>query len=56
MKKHALLIGINRYQDPDIGRLLCAEKDAGALGFFLRDRWEGVLTSLTNARPAKRRH
>jgi len=55
MKKHALLIGINRYEDPGISRLLCAEKDAVALEFFLRDRCGFVVTGLINDQATKGR-
>ena len=48
MKKHALLIGINRYQDAGNSRLLYAEKDVVSLEFFLRDRCGFAVTSLVN--------
>jgi len=55
MKKRALLIGINRYEDPGIGRLLCAEKDALALELFLRERCGFAAQSLINDQATKRR-
>lgn len=55
MKRRALLIGINRYEDAGISRLLCAEKDALALDFFLRDRCGFDTTSLINDLATKRR-
>ena len=54
MKKHALLIGINRYEDPGISRLLCAEKDALALELFLRNRCGFETHSLINDQATKR--
>jgi len=53
--KRALLAGINRYEDPGIGRLLCAEKDALALELFLSERCGFAAQSLINEQATKRR-
>jgi uncharacterized caspase-like protein len=54
---HALLIGIDRYVDPQVPDLWCAQTDAEALSAFLSDHLETdrQLTVLTNDRATKAR-
>lgn len=54
MKRAALLVGINQYQDPGVQRLACAVKDAVALEHLLQKDCGFEVRSLVNEQATKR--